>query len=203
MAAVPDRSRFENAYAGKAPWDIGRPQKGFVEAANLISGSVLDSGCGTGELALYLAGRGCTVTGIDFLEEPIKRAKRKAEERGLNASFLVKDALSLQNWSEQFDHVTDCGLFHVFNDDDRQSYVRGLAKVLKPGGRLSLMCFSDAEPGTHGPRRVPKQELEQCFAEGWEIESIAPVRFEIRPDFKEMPFSDGGPRAWFLQARKR
>src|SRR5579862_8318384 len=78
MSAVPDRATFENIYAGQAPWDIGRPQQHFIDVADRIAGSVLDAGCGTGENALYFAGRGCKVTGIDFLEEPIRRAKQKA-----------------------------------------------------------------------------------------------------------------------------
>ena len=71
---VPDRSTFESAYAGAAPWDIGRPQRALVEVADRIAGSVLDAGCGTGENALFLAARGHKVTGIDFLAEPIARA---------------------------------------------------------------------------------------------------------------------------------
>jgi 2-polyprenyl-3-methyl-5-hydroxy-6-metoxy-1,4-benzoquinol methylase len=62
--------------------------------ADRITGSVLDTGCGTGDTALFLARRGCTVTGIDFLEESIQRARRKATERGLRAIFLLKDALT-------------------------------------------------------------------------------------------------------------
>ena len=49
---VPDRNTFESAYAGQAPWDIGRPQKAFLDVADRITGSVLDAGCGTGENAL-------------------------------------------------------------------------------------------------------------------------------------------------------
>src|SRR6267154_2683830 len=105
MAPVPDRSVFENAYAGKAPWDIGKPQKPFVDVADQISGTLLDSGCGTGDTALFFAGRGCQVTGIDFLEEPIRRAKQKAAERKSSVRFLVKDALTLREWSERFDNV--------------------------------------------------------------------------------------------------
>ena len=82
MTTAPDRTTFESAYAGQAPWDIGRPQKAFLDVADQITGSVLDAGCGTGDNALYFAERGCTVTGIDFLEEPITRAKQKAAERG-------------------------------------------------------------------------------------------------------------------------
>jgi 2-polyprenyl-3-methyl-5-hydroxy-6-metoxy-1,4-benzoquinol methylase len=83
MSDVPRRSDFEAAYAGQAPWDIGRPQKPFVEAADPVSGSVLDAGCGTGENALFFAGPGQPVIGVDFLPEPIRRAKAKAIERGL------------------------------------------------------------------------------------------------------------------------
>jgi hypothetical protein len=39
---------FESHYAGQAPWDIGKPQKAFIDVADLITGSVLDVGCGTG-----------------------------------------------------------------------------------------------------------------------------------------------------------
>jgi cyclopropane fatty-acyl-phospholipid synthase-like methyltransferase len=170
--------------------------------ADQITGAVLDSGCGTGDTALFLAQRGCKVTGIDFLEMPIQKARAKAKERGVQVAFLVKDALTLKDWSERFDNVVDSGLFHVFSDVDRRRYVEGLATVLKPGGRLFLICFSDEEPGTQGPRRVPKNELHSAFSQGWTIESLEPVRFEVRPDFKDMTFSEGGPKAWFLIARR-
>jgi SAM-dependent methyltransferase len=201
--SVPDRSTFENAYAGEAPWDIGRPQKAFLDVADQITGSILDAGCGTGETALYFAARGCKVKGIDFLEVPIQRARRKASARNLSVTFLVKDALTLANWPERFDQVVDSGLFHVFSDGDRKRYVEGLAMVLKPGGRVFLMCFSDEEPGTQGPRRVSKKELYDAFAPAWDIESVEPYRVEIRPDFKDISFSEGGPKAWFAVIRRR
>ena len=200
---IPDRSTFESAYAGQAPWDIGRPQKPFIDSADRITGSVLDAGCGTGDTALYFAGRGCQVMGIDFIEEAIKRAQGKAAERGLLVTFLVKDALTLTDWTERFDAVIDSGLFHVFSDQDRRPYVEGLATVLKPGGRLFLLCFSDEEPGEQGPRRVSKEELHAAFAEGWVIESIEPTRAEVRPDLKDLNFSEGGPKAWFVVVRRK
>ena len=194
---IHDRSTFESTYAGQAPWDIGRPQKPFIDMADRISGSVLDAGCGTGDTALLFAGRGCHVTGIDFIEQAINRARRKAAERGVQATFLVKDAMTLKERTERFDNVIDSGLFHVFCDDDRRRYVEGLATVLKSGGRIFMMCFSDEEPGEQGPRRVSKKELHAAFAEGWVIESLEPTRAEVRPDLKEFSFSQGGPKAWF------
>lgn len=202
MTAIPSRVTFEAIYARQAPWDIGKPQKPFVDVADRITGSLLDAGCGTGENVLYFAKRGCDVTGIDFLEDPIRQAKRKAADRGLKGTFLVKDALTLANWSVQFENAIDSGLFHVFSDDDRRRYVEGLATVLKPGGRLFLLCFSDAEPGTHGPRRVSKNELEAAFATGWSVETIEPSRFETLPGLKDFTFSEGGPKAWFAVIRR-
>ena len=194
---IPDKSTFASLYSGQAPWDIGKPQQAFIDVADQITGSILDAGCGTGDNALFFANRGHKVTGIDFLEEPIQRAKRKASERGLTATFLVKDATTLQDWSERFDSVIDCGLFHVFSDEDRKKYVAGLAAILKPSGRLFLCCFSDEEPGTQGPRRVSQQELRDAFAAGWVIDSIRPSRFQVAPNLKDFTFSEGGPKAWF------
>jgi SAM-dependent methyltransferase len=198
-----DRSSFETLYSGQPRWEIGRPQKAIRDVADTITGSVLDAGCGTGENALFFASRGLKVTGIDFLAEPIAIAKQKALERNLSATFLVLDALALKELPEVFDNAIDSGLFHVFSDGDRRRYVAGLASVLRPGGRLFLLCFSDAEPGEHGPRRVSRQEIEDAFAQGWVIESIEPSRYEVRLDPNDRSFRDGGPKAWFVVVRRR
>lgn len=200
--SVHDRSSFESLYAGQPRWEIGRPQKAILDVADRITGSVLDAGCGTGENALCFASRGQKVTGIDFLAEPITIAKQKAEQRGLTATFLVMDALALKELPEVFDSAIDSGLFHVFSDEDRRRYVDGLASVLKSGGRLFLLCFSDSEPGDQGPRRVSKREIEDAFAEGWVIESVEASRYEVRPDPKDISFQDGGPKAWFVLVRR-
>ena len=198
-----DRATFENLYAGPAPWDIGKPQERFVAIADQVTSPVLDAGCGTGEHALFLAARGHRVVGIDFVSEAIRRARAKAAERGLAVEFLVKDATTLADWAARFATVIDCGLFHVFSDDDRRRYVQGLSQVVEPGGRLFLMCFSDEEPGTEGPRRVSRRELYDAFADGWEIESVQPVQGEVNPEFTEVKFSQGGPKAWFTVVRRQ
>ena len=198
-----DRASFENFYSGKAPWDIGKPQGAFVAVAVQVSSPVLDAGCGTGEHALFFAARGHHVTGIDFVEEAIRRARHKAAARGLPVRLLVKDATTLGGWGERFASVIDCGLFHVFSDDDRKRYIQGLAQVLQPGGRLFLLCFSDAEPGMEEPRRVSRQELYDAFADGWEVETVQPCQIEVNPEFTEIKFSEGGPKAWFAVVRRK
>jgi 2-polyprenyl-3-methyl-5-hydroxy-6-metoxy-1,4-benzoquinol methylase len=119
MSKTLDRATFENAYAGKVPWDIGKLQGPFIAVADRVSIPVLDAGGGTGDTALFFAARGHRVTGIDFADEAIRRARVKAAERGLSVEFLVKDALTLGDGGERFASVIDSGLFHVFSDDDR------------------------------------------------------------------------------------
>jgi cyclopropane fatty-acyl-phospholipid synthase-like methyltransferase len=202
MTQLPTQQTFADAYTGEAPWDIGRPQKALIDIADQVTGPLLDAGCGTGDAALFFAARGLDVTGIDNLEEPIRRANAKAAELGLSVTFRVESALDLAASDDRYACVLDCGLFHVFSDDDRRGYVRGLAHVLEPGGRVLLMCFSDAEPGDFGPRRVTRQELKDAFAEGWQIESIEPTQFETNPKFTGATFSEGGPKAWLAIVRR-
>jgi cyclopropane fatty-acyl-phospholipid synthase-like methyltransferase len=201
MSDSPNHHRFQAAYEGKPSWDLGRPQKPFIEIADQIIGSVLDAGCGTGDNALFFARRGQPVVGIDFVEFPIIEAKRKAEELGLEAEFLQMDALKLTSLDRQFDSVIDCGLFHVLSDANRRAYVAGLAHVTKLGGKMFLMCFSDQEPAGQGPRRIRQDEIRAAFADGWIVESIRSSHFEPNPESKET-FVDGGPRAWFTVIRR-
>ena len=204
MSNVPDRATFENAYAGPVPWDIGKPQGPFVAVADRVTSPVLDAGCGTGDTALFFAARGHQVTGIDFAEEAIRRARAKGAERGLAVQFLVKDALTLDAWGERFATVIDSGLFHVFSHDDRRRYVGGLAQVIEPGGRLFLMCGSAEEPREIIPR-VSRQELDDTFVDGWEVESVQPVRYELNPEYKfqHVPLSEGGAKGWFTVVRRQ
>ena len=197
------RGRFADYYAlPRAPWDIGRPQRAFVEHAGAIGRRVLDVGCGTGDLAIWLAEQGRSVTGVDFLPQPLEQARRKAAACGVAVNFLEMDALAIGAIPERFDAVTDCGLFHTFDDASRTAYVDALGRLLEPGAKLFLLCFSDAEPGTHGPRRVGVEELRRTFARGWEIERIDPSRFEVVRGIPGLEFTPDGPRAWFTVLRR-
>ncbi len=166
-----------------APWDIGRPQPAFVRLADegRLTGRLLDAGCGTGENTLLAAGHGADATGIDVAPTAIARARAKASERGLTARFEVADALDLGRLALTADTVIDSGVFHIFGDDARPRYVASLAAALRPGGTCYLMCFSDRQPGTWGPRRVRADELRTAFSDGWTVESITADTFEINP----------------------
>jgi SAM-dependent methyltransferase len=189
-ATVTEPASWDAVYVSeRAPWDIGRPQAAFAELADAgeIGSPVLDSGCGTGEHALMLAGRGLTAMGIDVAPTAIHAARRKAIERGLDVDFEVGDVLALDRLERTFATVIDSGVFHVFDDGDRARYVSSLATVLDPGGVLHLLCFSELTPGDTGPRRVTQAELHAAFAGGWRVDRIDASRFEVRPDYPVLP----------------
>ncbi len=175
-----ERRLFEEAYLSLPPWDIGRPQGEIIRIAEdgEIKGAVLDAGCGTGENALFLANLGYEVTGIDAAGGAIRKANEKSLERRVPVVFLEWDALKISGLGKRFDTVIDCGLFHVFSDEERPLYVEGLGSILSPGGILRMLCFSEMEPGDWGPRRVTQREIREAFARGWRVDSIREARFE-------------------------
>jgi SAM-dependent methyltransferase len=192
---------FTKIYEGNPPWDIGKPQPPFVAIADRVLSPVLDAGCGTGNTALFFAARGHRVTGIDFVEEAIRRARAKAAERDLPVEFLVKDAMTLGGWDERFASVIDSGLFHIYAGDEQRRYVQGLAHVVQPGGQLFLFTFTEEAP----EGGVSRQQLYDIFADGWDVESVELVRGEVSPAFTaEFPeaFPEGGPKGWFAVIRR-
>lgn len=192
----PEPGPWDETYrSGRAPWDVGHPQSAFVRLADegAITSPVLDSGCGTGEHALYFAARGLDAVGVDFSSVAIDAARGKAAERRLQAEFIVHDVLNLQSLGQEFRTVVDSGTFHVFNvESDVRRYVAGLRAVLAPAGVLHLLCFSDAQPGEVGPRRVSQADLRAAFGDGWSIESIEPATFDANPPI-------GPARAWLAR----
>jgi cyclopropane fatty-acyl-phospholipid synthase-like methyltransferase len=192
---------WDSSYEGSpAPWDIGRPQAAFVRLAEagLLSGRLLDAGCGTGEHVLLAAAHGADAMGVDVSGLAIEKARAKAAERGLTARFEVADALHLERLGERFGTVIDSGLFHVFDDAERPRYVTSLAAVVESGGSYYMMCFSDRQPGVWGPRRVREEEIRAAFADGWEIVSLTRDQFSVNR------FEDNTTaQAWLAVIRRR
>lgn len=188
---------FDFLYAVTPPWDVGRPQPAFVALAQAgaLRGRVLDVGCGTGEHTLMAAELGLDATGVDMATAAIEAAKRKARDRGLSARFLIWDAFELAALDEQFDTVLDSGLFHIFQDEDRPTFVDNLKAVIPAGGRYLMLCFSDLQPGEWGPRRVTQNEIRASFGDGWRVDAIEPATFDVTidPDGQlHLPSHQGG-----------
>lgn len=183
---------FHSVYEGKPAWEIDQPQPEIIKLfeAGKLHGHILDIGCGTGCNAIYLAERGCTVTGFDLVPAAIEQAKARLGNRPLPVTLLTASALELPDWPAPFDCAIDAGVFHVFNDKDRHRYRENIYRSLKPGAKLYLICFSEHQPGTDGPRRVTQQEIRNTFQQGWHVESIEPAIYQTQPQFH------GAAKAW-------
>jgi SAM-dependent methyltransferase len=174
---------WDDSYTGEepAPWDIGEPQPAFLGLE--YAGTVLDAGCGTGENALHVAALGHRVVGVDVAATAIARAREKAAARGVDATFLVEDALHLERLGERFDTVLDSGLFHTFDAQERRAYAASLAAVTR--GTLYVLCFREAAGA--GPHPVSEADLRAAFADGWELVSLAETELRVRFDPGRVP----------------
>jgi SAM-dependent methyltransferase len=202
---------YERRYRGptRPRWDKEGPTA-FVRALHergAITGPVLDAGCGTGENVLYLAGRGHEVIAVDAAPTAIKRARERAQARGLSVDFRLLDARQLGDLPERFNTVIDSGVFHVLGrEGDRIKYASALARVCNASAHVYLLAFrggplSDSwiagaarslirattGIGTHG---VSRRELTTAFGSGWLVESFEPptdgrLKF-IRADIRRL-----------------
>lgn len=187
-------SGFDVLYQGTPLWDIGRPQGKIVELANqnVFQDPILDVGCGTGENALYLAGMGYDVVGVDSAPTAIRKANEKSQKRNLEIEFKVLDALKLNQLERKFHTVIDSGLFHIFENTERKVFTEQIAEVLHSQGMYYFICFSELEPGQWGPRRVTQSEIHSSFSalDLWKLISIDSASFEIN-------LPQGKVAAWF------
>jgi ubiquinone/menaquinone biosynthesis C-methylase UbiE len=176
---------WNEVYKGTPPWDVGHPQPDFeaiIKNCEIKPGRALDIGCGRGDNAIMLATNGYDVTGIDLVDDAISDAKSKAAERHVKVNFIVGNVLRMDRlfMEAKFDIVIDSGLFHVMTDEERPVFVRQVHRVLKPGGKYFMLCFSDKEPEGYGPRRVSKAEIESTFTPLFNIVYIKDSTFYSR-----------------------
>jgi demethylmenaquinone methyltransferase/2-methoxy-6-polyprenyl-1,4-benzoquinol methylase len=111
----------------------GRWRRLTAEAVVYQDARVLDACCGTGDLAIACDRAGATVTGVDFSEQMLARARRKAPE----IEWVRGDALELPFADASFDGAT-VG-FGVRNVEDLSRALRELRRVLRPGGRVGIL----------------------------------------------------------------
>lgn len=135
-------------------WGLEPNQWLVMEAEELPPGRALDLGCGKGRNALWPAGRGWQVTGVDFADVGLARAGQLAERADLAArvTWVRADVLDSSRWGDAFDLVVVAYLQQV--SAERRRLLRAAAQVLAPGGTLLVIAhdLSNLTQGVGGPQ---------------------------------------------------
>ena len=141
-----------------------QPEMVTLEEAGTFGARVLDVGCGTGALSLYLASRGHHVVGVDGAAAAVEAARSRAAERGFDVEFVEGDVLAtVPELPVRFDSIVDVGFFHALTDEQRVGFAQIVSAALNRGGVYAMLCFSERVPGDFGPRRVSEAEIRATF----------------------------------------
>lgn len=181
-------SFFKAVYEDMPPWEIGKPQPAMsaLLAQYPPTSPVLDVGCGSGDLSIYLAELGYETLGIDFVKAAVANAQEKIDslppEIARLVTFRIADALKPSLLGRQFEAIVDSGFFHLFDPDQCDRYVDELASTLLPGGLYYMHAFAIEFPMSSMPRQITAEEIRGRFTaeKGWQIKEIQAVEFLSR-----------------------
>lgn len=166
----------------RAPWDIGAREElvALVDSGRIEPCRAIDLGCGAGANAIFLAQKGFEVTGVDFAEAAIEKAKVRAREAGVQAEFILDDLTNLRHVSGKFDFLLDYGVLDDLRLHQRESYMQNLLGLTHSRSRYLLWGFEYRLRWWE--RFLPfydipfsSGEIEQRFGSYFEIEKIAGV----------------------------
>lgn len=167
------------------PWNNESPPEvlvALVESGRMKPCKALDLGCGAGNYAIYLAEQGFDVTGIDISPTAIKLAHEKAEEMGVNCTFLAADVLGdLKEIQECFDFIYDWQLLHHLFPEVRHKYIDNVQRLLRSGGKYMSACFSEEDPQFGGKGKFRKTSLGTVlyFSSEEELRELFSLTFNI------------------------
>lgn len=143
-------ARWYNRFSSAVPFMRAMREELLELAAPAPGEQVLDVGCGPGTLAIAMKSRVAAgeVYGIDASSEMIEVAKEKAAKAGSKTDFQVALIEALPFPDASFDLVTSSLMLHHLPDDLVKKGLEQVRRVLKPGGRFTVMDFAAA---SHSP----------------------------------------------------
>ena len=188
--------RWKLAYAiGFHPWEDAATDPPFVEKARQLFereeqgrerpfGLALDLGTGSGIWGIELARRGWRVTGIDFAEKALRRARERVKEAGVDMQLVLGDVTALRQAGigSGFRLVLDTGTFHDLREAQRQAMGREVDAIASPDATVLLLVW----PKRRRPliRGASRAEIEAAFPT-WQVTDVEPSHFRL-PRIMEM-----------------
>jgi SAM-dependent methyltransferase len=189
---------------GFTPWEADAPQVG-AELDGLLAreetvrrrpyGSALDLGCGTGRWSVELAQRGWQVVGVDVVPKAIRRARQRAQDEGVDVSFVEGDVTALRDagGGTGFEFVLDIECFNHLSDAQRAWVGREVNEVTTRDATMLTLVWRRARRGPLAPGARP-EDLTAAFP-GWEIVGEQAYEGEL-----PRPLRSIAPR-WYRLAR--
>ncbi len=183
------QERFDDIYKDisldEIPWNVENPPELLVEL--LDTGKVrpcraIDLGCGAGNYAVYLAGRGFEVTGVDISPTAIKIAKENARRKNVSCNFIVADVVQgLDELRQTWQFAYGWGLLHHISPEQRQKYVGNVARILEPGGKYLSISFSEKDTGFAGSGKRRQSQLDTAlyFSSEDQLKKLFETHFNI------------------------
>lgn len=164
----------------RAPWDIDAREElvALVEGGRIKPCRAIDLGCGTGANVIYLAQHGFNVTGVDFSQAAIEKARARARDAGVQVDWYVDDLTDLQHASGPFEFLLDYGVLDDLRPHQRELYLRNLLPLTQAGSHYMLWGFE--YPMRWWERCVPffdvpfyPGEIEERFRPYFKVEKLA------------------------------
>ena len=177
---------YRNIPLDTIPWNSETPPDALVELVRdgkVLPCKTIDLGCGAGNYAIYLAGLGFEVTGVDSSPTAITIARDHAEKRGVRCRFILADLLGgLQEVTGTFDFAYDWEFLHHIFPEDRQTYIKNVHKILNRGATYFSVCFSEDDPqfGGSGKYRTTRIGTTLYFSSESEIRELVSPHFTVR-----------------------
>lgn len=169
------------------PWDVAKAQPALSLVSSLFSGFVVDVGTGTGDNSRWISTLpGVTrVLAVDLAPAAIDIANARGYGGPAPLTFAVRDVFEPASIAPlgTTDVLLDSAVFHCIGDDEQQrAYVKAITPLVKLGGKLVLLVFSDQNDAAtwRGPRRIPPAHAQALWEEaGWAVDSLQSDVFYI------------------------
>jgi SAM-dependent methyltransferase len=157
----------------------------------------VELGCGSGNDAIYLAGRGFDVTAIDIAPSALSQAEKKAKDAGVKVGWLHADVLNPPEL-EPFDLIYDRGCYHGVRRQNAAGYVATLRRLSRPGTQVLILAGNANEPPPHsGPPRVREADIRADFGPWFEFQWLRETRFDTTELDRK------GALAWSILLRRK
>lgn len=173
---------------GIAPWewrDVPETWRPLLEGeTRLAPGRALDVGCGTGRDAVHLTKHGWRVTGVDFAEDALVKARRRAADEGVEVEWIQGDVGRLDQLGLEpgYSLLYDFGCIQGLPDAARRGAANGLTRLAASGASLLMFAFKG---GRHIllPRGMDQPDVTALLGDGWSLEQTHSVAEDRMPGF--------------------